>query len=86
MHYLTDGKEKYIYFPTTGAEQFFDLVKDRQEVHELAKDPSYSQRVTLWRQRLIGLLGERGDGFSDGKRLLIRKDGWRAIVEPKTSG
>ena len=35
MHYLTDGKEKYIYFPTTGQEQFFDLRKDYQELYDL---------------------------------------------------
>ena len=80
MHYLTDGRTKYIYFPTTGDEQFFDLTKDRQELHDLAGDPAYADRVAMWRQRLIELLAERGDGFSDGKRLLIRKDRWSAVV------
>lgn len=82
MHYLTDGKEKYIYFPATGEEQFFDLVNDRRELHDLAKDPAHRDRVTLWRQRLIELLSKRGDGFSDGKQLLIRKDWWSAVVRP----
>jgi arylsulfatase A-like enzyme len=90
MHYLTDGKEKYIWFPATGQEQFFDLVKDRQELHDLApearqpraeaENPNCASRVALWRQRLIELLGKRGDGFSDGKKLLIRKDRWSAVV------
>jgi len=79
MHYLTDGKGKYIYFPKSGEEQFFDLVKDRQELHDLAKDTAYSDRVAIWRKRLIDLLGERGDGFSDGEKLL-RKDWWSAVV------
>ena len=83
MHYLTDGREKYIWFPTTGEEQFFDLAKDRQELHNLAKDPAHAGRVAMWRQRLVELLGRRGDGFSDGKKLLIRKDRWSAIVENK---
>ena len=73
MHYLTDGKEKFIYFPKSGDEQFFDLVKDRQELHDLAGDPAHSDRVAMWRKRLIDLLAERGDGFSDGEKLL-RKD------------
>jgi len=81
MHYLTDGKEKYIYFPTTGGEQFFDLVNDRQEVHELASSPEHAGRVAIWRQRLIDVLGKRGDAFSDGEKLLVRKDGWGPIVE-----
>ncbi len=81
MQYLTDAKEKYIWFPATGDEQFFDLVNDRQELHDLAKDPAHAERVALWRRRLIELLGRRGDGFSDGKNLLIRKERWGPVVE-----
>jgi len=81
MHYLTDGKTKYVYFPATGEEQFFDLVNDRQELYDLARDPVCRERVAMWRERLARLLGERGDGFSDGERLLIRKDWWSAVVE-----
>ncbi|HIE51921.1 MAG TPA: arylsulfatase [Armatimonadetes bacterium] len=80
MHYLTDGREKYIWFPATGEEQFFDLLNDREERHDRAKDPAYGVRVTFWRQRLIDLLGRRGDGFSDGKRLLVRREWWSAVV------
>jgi arylsulfatase A-like enzyme len=80
MHYLTNGKEKYIWFPATGEEQFFDLVNDRQELRDLGRDPACASRVARWRQRLVELLGRRGDGFSDGKKLLIRKDRWSAIV------
>ncbi|MFO7946260.1 MAG: arylsulfatase [Armatimonadota bacterium] len=80
MQYLTDGREKYIWYPPTGEEQFFDLQNDREELHDLADDPKYADRVQMWRQRLIELLGERGDGFSDGEKLLIRKD-YGPIVE-----
>lgn len=80
MHYLTDGKEKYIYFPKTGDEQFFDLQKDRKELHDLSKSSAYSERIEMWRKRLIELLAKRGDGFSDGEKLL-RKDWWSAVVE-----
>jgi len=59
MHYLTDGKDKYMYFPTTGDEQFFDLTKDRQELNNLAGDPAYSDRTRMWRRRLVELLGLR---------------------------
>lgn len=79
MHYLTDGREKYIWFPKTGEELFFDLSHDRQELHNLAKDPQHAERVSLWRQRLIELLAKRPDGFSDGKQLL-RKEHWSPIV------
>ena len=76
MQYLTDGREKYIYFPTTGQEQFFDLTVDRTELHDLAQEPAQTERVALWRTRLIELLGERGDGFSDGEKLLVRPEGY----------
>ena len=82
MHYLTDGVEKFIYFPKSGDEQFFDLTVDRQELHDLAADPGHQDRVSMWRQRLIDLLAERGDGFSDGKRLLI-KEWWGPVVDQK---
>lgn len=81
MHYLTDGESKYIWFPATGEEQFFDLVNDRHERVDLARDPASGERVAEWRQRLVALLAERGDGFSDGERLLERKEWWSAVVE-----
>ena len=74
MQYMTDGKEKYVYLPTTGEEQLFDLVNDRQELHNLAVDPSRADRVAVWRQRLIDRLAPRGDGFTDGNKLLVRTD------------
>jgi len=81
VQYLTDGREKYLWFPTTGDEQFFDLASDRSEMRNLARDPSFKERVEMWRQRLIQLLGERGDGFSDGKKLLIRNDRYGPLAQ-----
>ena len=86
MHYLTNGREKYIYFPASGREQFFDLSSDRQELHDLAGQASCAERVGLWRKRLIELLGERGDGFSDGHKLLLRTDRWPPEVQPQLEG
>jgi len=80
MQYLTDGREKYIYFPATGEEQLFDLVNDRGEVHDLSAGDAHADRLALWRSRLIEILGRRGDGFSDGRRLLVRKDRWSPVV------
>jgi len=81
MHYLTDGREKYVWFPVTGEEQLFDLISDRDELHDLAKDAAGADRVALWRARLIELLARRGDGFSDGKQLIRRTERWGANVE-----
>ena len=85
MQFLTDGREKYIHFPHTGRELFFDLTQDRDELHDLAANPSCAERVVLWRKRLIDLLGQRGDGFSDGERLLVRRERWGPHAEPPAS-
>ena len=82
MQFLTDGHEKYIYFPHTGEELFFDLDQGREELHNLASTPACAERVELWRKRLIDLLGQRGDGFSDGTKLLLRKERWGPHAEP----
>lgn len=80
MHYLTDGQEKYIWFSTTGEEQFFDLTSDRRERHNLADDSRYAERIAWWRQRLIDKLAARGDGFSDGRRLVPKEGHFSAVV------
>jgi len=80
MHYLTDGKWKYIYFPKSGEELLFDLVRDRKELRNLSTDPAFQEELTLWRNRLIKHLAKRPDGFSDGTNLL-RKDWWSPVVE-----
>ena len=83
MQYLTDGREKYIYFPATGEEQLFDLAVDRSELTDLARVSTHRARVALWRQRLTELLAERGDGFSDGQRLLVRTERWGPVSEQR---
>lgn len=80
MQYLVGEGYKYIYYPATGEEQFFDLAADPQELHDLANDPAHAEEVALWRGRLIARLGARGDGFSDGERLL-RRPWWPPEVE-----
>jgi len=70
MQYLTDGKEKYIWYTQTGREQFFVLSNDPNECHDRINDPAFTQRVALWRQRMIHTLQDRPEGFSDGKQLI----------------
>ncbi len=77
VHYLTDGREKYAWFSGSGREQLFDLDADPQELHDLAADAAAASRVTAWRERLIGELSGREEGFSDGKRLIAG----RPVVE-----
>jgi len=71
MQFLTDGKEKYVWFTLTGREELFDLTRDPRETKNLAGDPSARERLELWRERMVAELAPREqDGMSDGKQLL----------------
>ncbi len=69
-HTLTDGHEKYIWFVKDGREQFFDLVADPTECHDLTGDPQAADRIATWRERMIVKLRDRPEGFSDGRQLV----------------
>ena len=74
MQYLADGREKYIWFPFSGREQFFDLSADPGELHDLSKSKKHRERLELWRARMITQLAPRqADGLSDGKKLISGK-------------
>lgn len=63
MQFITDGHAKYIYYPATGAEQFFDLDSDPDEMVDFAGDPSRVDQVAAMRVRLAEELRERPEGF-----------------------
>jgi arylsulfatase A-like enzyme len=69
-HYVTDGKEKYIWYSHSGTEQFFDLNSDPTECHNLALSPAHGPQLEKWRARLIKALVGRAEGFTDGTRLI----------------
>lgn len=69
MHYLTDGRQKYIWYPGLGLEQLFDLANDPQELHNLAADSACVEALADWRQRLIDQLDGREEGFVQDRRL-----------------
>ncbi|WP_028547507.1 arylsulfatase [Paenibacillus sp. UNC451MF] len=70
-HYITDGKQKYIWFSQTGREQLFDLQQDPQEMNNRVDDPMYRTSLESWRGRLAVELAEREEGYSDGNQLII---------------
>lgn len=72
MHYLTDGKVKYIWFPRLGTEQLFDLTKDRYELEDLANDKAHKQALLKWRNRMIEKLEPRKAGLTDGDQLVCQ--------------
>lgn len=74
-HYITNGKEKYIWYSQTGLEHFFDLEKDPQELTDLIEEPMYLKRIGLRREQLIRELVNREEGCSDGKALIVGRPG-----------
>ncbi|QDP96139.1 arylsulfatase [Microlunatus elymi] len=70
LQWLTDGREKYVWFSGTGREQLFDLSRDPHEVADLSTDPARQDRLQRWRSRLIAQLSGREEGFTDGTRLI----------------
>jgi arylsulfatase A-like enzyme len=70
LQWLTDGREKYVWWSGTGAEQLFDLTADPQELHDLARDAAQAERLSAWRARLIAELAGREEGYTDGQRLI----------------
>jgi arylsulfatase A-like enzyme len=84
FHALTDGREKYIWLPATGAEQLFDLQTDPQELHDLAGEEAWQSTRAQWRARLIVELKGRSEGFTDGERLVAGRP-YRALTQPGAS-
>lgn len=70
-HYITNGKDKYIWYSQTGKEQFFDLEKDPQERHNAIGDAEYQENITLRRSQLIEELKGREEGFIDEDTLIV---------------
>lgn len=75
MQYVTDGREKYIWFHHTGEEQFFNLAEDPTESRELSKDSNFRSRVDLWRGRLAKINEDRGDPRGQNGKLVPQPDG-----------
>jgi arylsulfatase A-like enzyme len=69
MQYLTDGREKYVWLPLIGVEQFFDLSKDPGETRNLIDDPASADRVELWRDRLREVFRERECDWLEGGKI-----------------
>ena len=63
MPFITNGSHKYVYYPGTGKEQFFDLQTDRGGMTALIYNPSYEDAVSAYRTHLINELQTRPEGF-----------------------
>ena len=73
MHWVTDGRRKFIWFSGSGMEQFFDLDGDPTESRNLIHQPDRAEEVAGWRNRLVAHLDGREEGFvSDGRLVADR--------------
>ncbi len=70
LQWVTDGREKYVWFSGTGHEQLFDLERDPEECHDMARDAARAGRLGHWRRVLMAELAGREEGFTDGERLI----------------
>jgi len=69
--FVTDGREKFIWYTHRGEEQFFDLIRDPEECVNRIADPASQERIGLWRRRLVDELApRREDGLTDGGHLV----------------
>lgn len=69
-HFVTNGKEKFIWFSQTGEEQYFYLETDPVEKHNLISNPDFQKKIQYWRERLVESLTGREEGYTDGEKLI----------------
>lgn len=79
MHYVTNGKEKFIWFSKSGTEQFFDLVADPMELNDLSADPKFEEKINYWRNIMIKELVGREEGYTDGKQLFAGRKSYPTL-------
>ncbi len=51
-HYIVSKTDKYLYYDKTGKEQYFDLEKDRDELHDAIGDEKYKDRIEYLRNMM----------------------------------
>ena len=80
VHYVTDGRMKYIWFSGSGREQIFDLGADPTELRDLAGEASKRGELERMRGILVKELDGREEGFTDGSKLVAGRP-VRAMLE-----
>ena len=71
QQYLTDGQTKYIWYPGTGEEHYFDLINDPNETINLATESCHQGEIRRWRTILAKQLYNRPEGFTNGQKLRV---------------
>lgn len=69
--WIVTEHDKYIWYSQTGEEQYFDLKHDPKELHNKIQDINSQERISFLREKLIQVLADSEEGFSDGKHLIV---------------
>ncbi len=80
MHYVTDGRRKFVWLPLVDMQQFFDLEADPTECHNLIDDPAHTDEVDTWRSYLVKELSDRDCGWVKDGQLYCPPD--EPLVSP----
>lgn len=77
--WLTDGREKYIWFTQTGRELLFDLENDPEEMHDLSQ--TKPEHVAHWRAILKKELAGREEAFVQNGDLVVGRPQSPTLVD-----
>ena len=61
-HFIVTTKDKFIWYSEKNEEQYFNLIEDPREEHNLIYDISYKERINYLRNCLIKELDGREEG------------------------
>lgn len=67
--WIVTVRDKFIWFSDTDRRQYFDLLRDPDELHDAVNDPEYTERIAVLEQVLIDELAWREEGFVKDGRL-----------------
>ena len=70
--FITNGKQKFVYYQGLGIEQFFDLESDPKEMNNLIDEPAWQSRIAHYRDILIRELEGRPEGFVEDGKLTVK--------------
>lgn len=80
IQWVTDGREKYVWWSGTGREHLFDTENDPLELHDLAAAADRPDRLLHWRCTLAAELESREEGFVQAGQLVTGRP-VRAVLE-----